>query len=189
MTKVAAERSKRAKILESEGTKASEINVAMGQKQARILLSEAQKMENINSAVGESEAAILIANGQSKAIDLIADSLKKVQGQNSATLSIARQYVSAFAELAKHSNTLILPADSSNVVSMVSHAMSIYQKLSQNSKEDDIPKEAQLQHEESFTNTSISTPTLRSDNSPKVCMNHNTEAENMSIFESTTRII
>ena len=105
----------------------------MGQKQAMILISEAKKVENINSAVGDSEAAILLASGQSKAIDLISNSLRKEHGKSSASLSIAREYVSAFAGLAKHSNTLILPSDPSNIANMVSQAMSIFYKVSNNS--------------------------------------------------------
>ncbi|QQP54092.1 Stomatin-like protein 2, partial [Caligus rogercresseyi] len=47
---VEAERKKRASILESEGIKAAEINIAEGKKQSRILSSEAQKTELINAA-------------------------------------------------------------------------------------------------------------------------------------------
>lgn len=40
-------------MLESEGTRESDINVAEGRKQAQILASEAQKAEQINKAAGE----------------------------------------------------------------------------------------------------------------------------------------
>ena len=49
---VEAERKKRAKVLESEGTRESEINVAEGQKRARVLASEALKSELTNRALG-----------------------------------------------------------------------------------------------------------------------------------------
>lgn len=46
---VEAERKKRARVLESEGIRESEINVAEGKKQARILASEAQKIEQVST--------------------------------------------------------------------------------------------------------------------------------------------
>lgn len=53
---VEAERKKRAAILESEGVREADINVAEGQKKARVLASEAQQVELINRAQGEAEA-------------------------------------------------------------------------------------------------------------------------------------
>ncbi|CAK8694562.1 unnamed protein product [Clavelina lepadiformis] len=49
---VAAERKKRAQILESEGQKEAAINVAQGQRESQILSSEAEKIEKINQAEG-----------------------------------------------------------------------------------------------------------------------------------------
>ena len=56
---VEAERKKRAAILNSEGLKASEINIAEGQKQAKILASEAEKAQLINEAAGAAEAVVV----------------------------------------------------------------------------------------------------------------------------------
>merc|ERR1719244_1789650 len=50
---VEAERKKRAAILESEGIKTAEINVAEGRKQSKILESEAEKQQLINEAQGQ----------------------------------------------------------------------------------------------------------------------------------------
>ena len=50
---VEAERKKRATVLESEGTREAEINVAEGQKRSRVLASEALKFELTNRAHGE----------------------------------------------------------------------------------------------------------------------------------------
>lgn len=52
---VEAERKKRARVLESEGIRESEINVAEGKKKAQILASEAERMERINKAQGISK--------------------------------------------------------------------------------------------------------------------------------------
>ncbi|OAF66078.1 hypothetical protein A3Q56_06207 [Intoshia linei] len=51
-TQVEAERKKRASILESEGVRDSQINIANGKREAVILSSEAYKIEQINRAEG-----------------------------------------------------------------------------------------------------------------------------------------
>jgi len=45
---------------------------------------------------------------------------------NAASLNIAELYVNAFQQLAKTNNTLILPANASDVTSMVGQAMTMY---------------------------------------------------------------
>ena len=44
---------------------------------------------------------------------------------------MAENYVTAFGQLAKTSNTLLLPANAGDVTGMVTQAMSIYKKLDQ----------------------------------------------------------
>ena len=48
-----AERKKRANILDSEGDRASAINIAEGRRQSTILASEAIRIEQINKAKGQ----------------------------------------------------------------------------------------------------------------------------------------
>eukprot|EP00096_Caligus_rogercresseyi_P009581 TRINITY_DN3278_c0_g1_i1.p1 TRINITY_DN3278_c0_g1~~TRINITY_DN3278_c0_g1_i1.p1 ORF type:complete len:302 (-),score=72.84 TRINITY_DN3278_c0_g1_i1:95-1000(-) len=126
---VEAERKKRASILESEGIKAAEINIAEGKKQSRILSSEAQKTELINAAQGSAQAVVAAGEARAKSIELIAESLKQRHGQNAASLAVAEKYVSAFGELAKTNNTLILPSNTGDVTHMVAQAMTIYKNL------------------------------------------------------------
>lgn len=73
---VEAERKKRASILESEGTREADINIAEGQRRARILASEADKQEQINRADGEALALLAVAQARAKGLDLIAKSLE-----------------------------------------------------------------------------------------------------------------
>merc|ERR1712106_934517 len=120
---VEAERKKRAIVLESEGIKASEINIAEGKKQAAILQSEAEKAQLINSAVGSAEAVIVAG---------------------AASLAVAENYVNAFGKLAKASNTLLLPANAGDVTGMVTQAMSIYKKLDQGVVKEVLEDEADL---------------------------------------------
>ncbi|KAL3865674.1 hypothetical protein ACJMK2_043038 [Sinanodonta woodiana] len=127
---VEAERKKRAAILESEGIREAEINVAEGRKQARILNSEANKQEQINQATGEGEAQVVKARAQASAIDLVSRALAQKNGMNAVSMKIAEQYVAAFGNLAKQGNTVILPANSGDVTNMVTQAMAIYNTIS-----------------------------------------------------------
>ncbi|XP_043218715.1 stomatin-like protein 2, mitochondrial isoform X2 [Amphibalanus amphitrite] len=121
-----AERKKRAAILESEGVRTAEINVAEGQKQSVILASEAARMELVNKAEGEAEALLSVARARAQSLAVISEALSLPNGQNAASLAIAEQYVRAFQSLAKENNTMLLPADTGNMASMVSQAMAIY---------------------------------------------------------------
>uniref|UniRef100_A0A8C8RTL2 Stomatin-like protein 2, mitochondrial n=1 Tax=Pelusios castaneus TaxID=367368 RepID=A0A8C8RTL2_9SAUR len=123
---VEAERRKRATVLESEGTRESDINVAEGRKQAQILASEAEKAEQINRAAGEANAMLAKARAKAEAIRLLADALTQHNGNAAASLAVAEQYVSAFSQLAKESNTVLLPSNAGDVTSMVVQALGIY---------------------------------------------------------------
>ncbi|XP_074850547.1 stomatin-like protein 2, mitochondrial isoform X2 [Carettochelys insculpta] len=126
---VEAERRKRATVLESEGTRESDINVAEGRKQAQILASEAEKAEQINKAAGEASALLARAKAKAEAIRLLADALTQKNGNAAASLAVAEQYVSAFSKLAKDSNTVLLPSNTGDISSMVTQALGIYGAL------------------------------------------------------------
>ncbi|XP_031147963.1 stomatin-like protein 2, mitochondrial [Sander lucioperca] len=126
---VEAERRKRATVLESEGTREAGINIAEGHKQAQILASEGEKAELINKAAGEAQAVLAKAEAKSKAIRLLSDALAEQNGNAAASLSVAEQYVSAFSNLAKESNTVLLPSNTGDISGMVTQAMTIYSTL------------------------------------------------------------
>merc|ERR1719195_656526 len=90
---VEAERKKRAAILESEGIRSAEINVAEGRKQAAILKSEAEKAQLINVAEGRKQAVIAAGNARAESIKLVSKSLSADNGQNAANLAVAEKYV------------------------------------------------------------------------------------------------
>ncbi|KAG9353774.1 hypothetical protein JZ751_011897 [Albula glossodonta] len=140
---VEAERKKRATVLESEGTREAAINVAEGRKQAQILASEGQKLEQINRAAGEASAVLAKAEAKSKAIRLLSEALAEQNGNAAASLSVAEQYVSAFSNLAKESNTILLPSNTGDISSMVTQAMTIYGSLAKQT-----PSTAENQPEE-----------------------------------------
>ncbi|ELU05414.1 hypothetical protein CAPTEDRAFT_225245 [Capitella teleta] len=127
---VEAERKKRAAILDSEGHRQSNVNVAEGQKRARILNSEAYMTEAVNQANGEAEAILAQARAKTEAIALVAGALSQQNGHHAVSMRVAEQYIAAFGNLAKEGNTLLLPSNAGDVTSMVAQAMSIYQNLS-----------------------------------------------------------
>src|SRR6185295_9014619 len=128
---ITAEREKRALIAKSEGERQQEINVADGEKQAAVLRSEGEKQVAINKAQGEATAIRVIAEATAAGVRAVADAIGDKGGLEAANLKVAQQYVDAFANLAKTSNTLILPAQAGDVASMVATAMTVLDKTRQ----------------------------------------------------------
>lgn len=126
---VEAERKKRAAILESEGVREADINVAEGKRKARILASEAERQEHINKATGEAAAIISIAEARAGGLKLVAQALEEQSGPNAASLSVAEQYVQAFNKLAQTNNTLILPANAADVSGLVAQVSNFYENV------------------------------------------------------------
>lgn len=105
---VSAERSKRAEILESEGTRQSKINIAEGDKQALILKAEA--------------TALSIAK--------IAESIKSTPGGDQAmNLQVAQEYIKEFGKIAKETNTVVLPANLGDLSGLMAAGLSIIQNM------------------------------------------------------------
>jgi regulator of protease activity HflC (stomatin/prohibitin superfamily) len=120
-----AEREKRAVILTSEGDRDAAINEAEGQKQKVIKASEAKKQQQINEAEGAASAILAIADATAQGIRKVAESIQVQGGYEAVQLRVAEQYIEQFGELAKASNTLVLPATVSDVGSMIALAMNV----------------------------------------------------------------
>jgi regulator of protease activity HflC (stomatin/prohibitin superfamily) len=120
-----AEREKRAVILTSEGERDAAINQAEGQKQQVIKASEARKQQQINEAEGAASAILAIANATAEGLRQVALAAHVPGGQEAIQLRVAEQYIAKFGELAKASNTLVLPASVSDVGSMIALAMTM----------------------------------------------------------------
>lgn len=128
-----AERQKRARILESEGVRQSHINESEGQRQARINESEAAQIDRVNRAKGEAEAIESLSKATANGIQLIAFALNQTGGERAASLQIAEKYIEAFRQLAKETNTIVLPSNLQHPGSMVAEAMAIYETLKKRS--------------------------------------------------------
>jgi regulator of protease activity HflC (stomatin/prohibitin superfamily) len=118
-----AEREKRAVILTSEGTRDAAINTAEGSKQETIKQSEARKQQQINEAEGQAAAIMAVASATAEGIRRVAEAIKVPGGYEAVQLRVAEQYIGQFGELAKKSNTLVLPANVADVGSMIALAM------------------------------------------------------------------
>ncbi|MBP1686380.1 MAG: Stoml [Deltaproteobacteria bacterium] len=120
-----AEREKRAVILTSEGSRDAAINTAEGEKQQVIKASEAKKQQQINEAEGAAAAILAIAEATAKGIRNVAEAIRVPGGYEAVQLRVAEQYINRFGELAKASNTVILPATVSDVGAMIAMAMNV----------------------------------------------------------------
>jgi len=120
-----AEREKRAVILTSEGNRDAIINEAEGEKTRVIKESEAAKQRQINEAQGQAEAIIAIADATAEGLRRVGISLIGEGGEAAMQLRIAEQYVEQFGKLAKEANTLVIPANLSDVSSMIALATKV----------------------------------------------------------------
>jgi len=120
-----AEREKRAVVLESEGVRDAEINRAEGQKQKVIKESEAKREQQINEAQGEAAAIEAVATATATGLREVASAVEAPGGREAMQLRVAEQYVAQFGELAKKGNSLVIPANLSDIASMLAMATKI----------------------------------------------------------------
>jgi len=129
---VAAERKKRAEILESEGRRESQINISEADKREVVLQSEGAMTDQINRAKGEAEAIIAVAKATAEGIKKVAEAIQSQGGNDAVSLRIAEQYIEAFKKLAQESNTILLPANANDVgsiSSVVAQSVSIFDAI------------------------------------------------------------
>jgi regulator of protease activity HflC (stomatin/prohibitin superfamily) len=118
-----AEREKLALILTSEGQRDAVINNAEGAKQETIKNSEARRQQQINEAEGQAQAILAVATATAEGIRRVASAMQDPGGAQAVQLRVAEQYIAQFGELAKKTNTLIVPANAADIASMIGVAM------------------------------------------------------------------
>ena len=121
-----AEREKRAVILASEGERDAKINQAEGEKQRVIKESEAAKQRQINEAAGQAEAILAVATATAEGLRRVAESVSTQGGREAMQLRVAEEYVRQFGNLARTGNTLVVPANLSDVAGMVALATKVF---------------------------------------------------------------
>jgi len=120
-----AEREKRAVILTSEGQRDAAINSAEGEKQQVIKASEAKKQQQINEAEGQAAAILEVAQATAEGLRKVAEAVHLPGGYEAVQLRVAEQYIGQLGQLAKESNTMVLPANVADVGSMIALAMKV----------------------------------------------------------------
>jgi regulator of protease activity HflC (stomatin/prohibitin superfamily) len=125
-----AEREKRALIAESEGDRQAKMNRADGEKQAAIAQSEGEKMKRINEAEGRAAEIRAIAMATAEGITAIAQAIQAEGGTDAVNLRIAEQYIGEFGKLAKTNNTMIIPANLSDVAGLIATAKEVIKTVS-----------------------------------------------------------
>ena len=124
-----AEREKRAMIAESEGDKQAKINRSEGDRQELIARSEGEKQKRINEAEGRAVEIERVAEATAKGIREIAAAINAEGGMNAVNLRVAEQYINEFGNLAKQGNSLIIPADLSDMAGMIASAMTVIKEV------------------------------------------------------------
>ena len=122
---ITAEREKRALIAASEGRKQEQINIATGEREAAIAKSEGDKQASINRAQGEAAAILAIAEASAEALRKTAAAIREPGGSDAVNLKVAEQYVDAFGQLAKTNNSIIVPANLSDISGLIASAMTV----------------------------------------------------------------
>jgi regulator of protease activity HflC (stomatin/prohibitin superfamily) len=121
-----AEREKRAVVLTSEGERDAKINQAEGEKQRVIKESEANKQQQINEAQGEAEAILAVATATAEGLKRVGEALSGRGGIEAMQLRVAEEYVKQFGHLADEaSSTLVIPANLTDIASMIAMATSV----------------------------------------------------------------
>jgi regulator of protease activity HflC (stomatin/prohibitin superfamily) len=120
-----AEREKRAAIAESEGERQAKINVAEGTKQEAIAMSEGEKTKRINEAEGRAKEIELVALATAEGIRQIADAIGDPGGREAVNLRVAEQYIKEFGNLARKTNTVIIPSNLGDIAGMVASVTSL----------------------------------------------------------------
>ena len=121
-----AEREKRAVVLNSEGERDAKINHAEGEKQRVIKESEANKQQQINEAQGQAAAILAVATATAEGLKQVGEALSGRGGIEAMQLRVAEEYVKQFGRLANEaSSTLVVPANLSDIASMIALATSV----------------------------------------------------------------
>ena len=123
-----AEREKRAVVLTSEGERDAKINQAEGDKQRVIKQSEAARQQQINVAEGQAEAILAVAKATAEGLRRVAEAVSTTGGREAMQLRVAEDYIQQFGNLARASNTLVVPANLSDIAGMIAMATKVFEQ-------------------------------------------------------------
>lgn len=104
---MAAERTKRAQVIKSEGERQSLLNEAAGRAEAQVVEAEAQKKAQILRAEAEKERILREAEGSAAALRVIADAAGG-DPDRAVRLQVVRTYTDAQMQMAGSANAKVL---------------------------------------------------------------------------------
>lgn len=149
-----AERERRAKILDAEGAKTSQILVAEGEKEAAILRAEAIKETKIREAQGEAEAIFVVQQAY-------ADSLKMLNAAAPTDKVIALKSLEAFQKAADGRATkIIIPSEIQSMAGLATalKEMVVDGEMDKSPKQTEKPVVPQPQRRPHIDNTGSTPP-------------------------------
>lgn len=115
---MAAERQRRVAVTTSEGYRQAQINEAEGDQQATVLRAQ-----------GLADAVEIEATARASAIKTISEAINTEGGTTAVAQQLSEQYIAAFEKLARDGTVVLLPADASDVTSVVSKAFTAFDAL------------------------------------------------------------
>lgn len=115
-----AEREKREQIAISEGDKIAKINRAEGEKQELIKKSEGFRTKLENEAKGQAIAIFEVARATAEGLKEITVAINQPGGKDAVSMRIATDWIESFKSLAKESNSMIIPANLTDMASITS---------------------------------------------------------------------
>ena len=113
-----AVREKREQIALSEGDMQAKINRAEGQKQESVKHSEGVRVKIENEALGQATAILEVAKATANGIREIATAIEMPGGKDAVSLRIATDWIGSFANLAKGTNSMIVPTNVADIASV-----------------------------------------------------------------------
>lgn len=132
---MAAERKKRASILNSEGERDSAINSAKGSAEAKILEAESMKKASIMEAEARKQQQILQAQATAKALQIIVDQVKNdPQAQTALQFLLTQQYLEMGKVIGSSDSSKVMFIDPNNILSTLNGISSIIDNNNQLTK-------------------------------------------------------
>ena len=93
------------------------------------MLAQAEQQVQILKGEGLAKAIELESEARVRALERMATGLSQAGGSNAAAFVTADNFVKAFSQLAKQTNTVIVPSNPADIGGMVGQAMAIYNKV------------------------------------------------------------
>lgn len=123
---MAAERKKRAAILNSEGERDSAVNSAKGRAEAKILEAESMKKASIMEAEARKQQQILQAQATAEALQIIVDQVKNdPQAQTALQFLLTQQYLEMGKVIGSSDSSKVMFIDPNNIISTLNGISSI----------------------------------------------------------------